>query len=103
MHGVSPIPAAAPRERTVTESVGSARVQELEFTVEPFVEGRPGPHVQAAVDAAVAAGADVDFGPFSSICRVEDERMPDVVAAVTRAAFAHGATHVALQVSAADA
>ena len=76
-------------------------MQELEFTVEPFVEGQPGPHVQAALDAATAAGADVDFGPFSSSCRVSDELMPDVVAAVTRAAFAHGATHVSLHVSAA--
>jgi hypothetical protein len=75
-------------------------VQELEFTVEPFVEGQPGPHVEAAVEAATAAGADVDFGPFSSRCRVADELMPDVVAAVTRAAFAHGATHVSLHVTA---
>jgi hypothetical protein len=74
-------------------------VLELEFTVEPFVEGRPGPHVQAAVDAATAAGAVVEFGPFSSTCRLDADRMPDVVAAVTRAAFAHGATHVSLLVS----
>ena len=74
---------------------------ELEFTVEPFVEGRPGPHVQAAVEAATAAGAVVEFGPFSSTCRMDADRMPGVVAAVTRAAFAHGATHVSLLVSAA--
>ena len=43
-------------------------MQELEFTVEPFVEGQPGPHVQAALDAATDAGADVEFGPFSSSC-----------------------------------
>jgi hypothetical protein len=57
--------------------------------------------VQAALDAATDAGADVDFGPFSSSCRVADELMPDIVAAVTRAAFAYGATRVSLQVSAA--
>jgi hypothetical protein len=77
-------------------------VQELEFTVEPFVEGRPGPHVQAAVDAARAAGAEVEFGPFGSTCRAPEDRMPDIVAAVTRAAFAHGATHVSLHVARAE-
>jgi uncharacterized protein YqgV (UPF0045/DUF77 family) len=74
-------------------------VQELEFTVEPFVEGHPGPHVTAAVDAATAAGAEVDFGPFGSTCQIDDERMPDVVAAITRAAFANGASHVSLHVA----
>jgi uncharacterized protein YqgV (UPF0045/DUF77 family) len=77
-------------------------VQELEFTVEPFVEGRPGPHVTAAIDAAINAGADVDVGPFGSSCRVGDDLMPDVVAAITRAAFDHGATHVSMHVSRVD-
>lgn len=78
-------------------------VQELEFTVEPFVEGRPGPHVQAAVDAATAAGGRVEFGPFGSTCRASADVMPDIVAAVTRAAFLHGATHVSLHVAESDA
>lgn len=74
-------------------------MQELEFTVEPFVEGRPGPHVTAAVDAARATGAQVEFGPFGSTCRADSAAMPDILAAVTRAAFANGATHVTLNVS----
>ena len=71
----------------------------VEFIVEPFVDGHPGPHVRAAVDAATAAGAEVEFGPFGSTGRVSGESMPDVVAAITRAAFANGATHVTLHVS----
>jgi uncharacterized protein YqgV (UPF0045/DUF77 family) len=71
----------------------------VEFTIEPFVDGRPGPHVQAAVEAAAAAGAVVEFGPFGSTGRASVESMPDVVAAITRAAFANGATHVTLSVS----
>jgi uncharacterized protein YqgV (UPF0045/DUF77 family) len=74
-------------------------VQELEFTVEPFVEGHPGAHVRAAIAAATDAGVAVDVGPFGSTCRVPDERMPEIVAAVTRAAFANGATHLALHVA----
>ena len=78
-------------------------VYELEFTVEPFVEGAPGPHVQAAVDAAGAAGADVEFGPFGSTCRASAADVPGIVAAVTGAALAHGATHVHLHVAAVEA
>lgn len=74
-------------------------MQELEFTVEPFVEGQPGPHVRAAVDAATALGGTVEFGPFGSTCRAPADLMPDIVAAVTRAAFAHGATHISLHVT----
>ena len=77
-------------------------MQELEFTVEPFVEGRPGVHVTAAIEAASDAGALVDVGPFGSSCRVDDERMPDIVAAITRAAFANGATHLSLHVARLD-
>lgn len=72
---------------------------ELEFTIEPFVEGQPGPHVQAAVAAAEAVGVAVEFGPFGSVCRGPAATMPDVVAAIVAAAFGNGATHVSLNVS----
>jgi hypothetical protein len=74
-------------------------VHHLEFTIEPFVEGRPGPHVVAAVEAARGFATDVDFGPFGSSCVVSTDVVADVVAAVTRAAIAHGATHVSLHIS----
>jgi uncharacterized protein YqgV (UPF0045/DUF77 family) len=76
-------------------------LHEVEFIVEPFVDGQPGPHVRAAVDAATEAGAEVDFGPFGSTGRAAAEAMPDVVAAITRAAFENGATHVTLHVASA--
>ena len=59
----------------------------------------PGPHVTAAVDAARAAGVEVEFGPFGSTCRADSATMPDILAAITRAAFANGATHVSLHVA----
>jgi uncharacterized protein YqgV (UPF0045/DUF77 family) len=74
----------------------------LEFTIEPFVEGQPGPHVTAAIDALEAAGATVDVGPFGSSCTATRDRMPALVAAVTAAALANGATHVSLAVSAVE-
>ncbi len=75
----------------------------LEFTVEPFVEGHPGPHVTAAVAAVEALGAKVEFGPFGSTCTVDADRCADIAAAVLRAAFANGATHVSLHAAHAGA
>jgi hypothetical protein len=77
-------------------------VKSLEFTVEPFVEGNPGPHVRAAVAAAESLGTTVEFGPFGSTCRAAADAMPAIVAAVVKEALAHGATHVSLHVSDAD-
>jgi hypothetical protein len=68
----------------------------LEFTIEPFVEGQPGPHVTSAIDAARALGHDVEFGPFGSSCTVPEAAAGEVVKAVLDAAFANGATHVNL-------
>lgn len=66
----------------------------LEFTIEPFVEGQPGPHVTMAIEAARAFGYEVDFGPFGSTCSVPVAEAGHVAKAVLDAAFAHGATHV---------
>jgi uncharacterized protein YqgV (UPF0045/DUF77 family) len=74
-------------------------VLHLEFTIEPFVEGRPGPHVTEAIAAAESLGVSVEVGPFGSSCDVSHDRLPDVLAAIGREAFAHGATHVSLHVS----
>ena len=72
----------------------------LEFTIEPFVEGHPGQHVIAAVAAAEALGVSVEFGPFGSSCSVDADVCADVAAAVLRAAFSNGATHVSLHAEA---
>ena len=76
---------------------------ELEFTIEPFVEGQPGPHVRAAVDAAEAAGVPVEFGPFGSTCRVATELLPGLVASIVSAAFGNGATHVSMHMGLGEA
>jgi len=74
-------------------------VAHVEFTIEPFVEGRPGPHVNAAIDAARAHDADVEIGPFGSSCTVGLDRVGGLVDAVTDAAFANGASHVTIHVA----
>jgi uncharacterized protein YqgV (UPF0045/DUF77 family) len=71
----------------------------VEFTVEPFVEGKPGPHVTQAVAAVEARGLTVDFGPFGSSFEVEVASMPEVVAELMRAAYENGATIVSVSVA----
>jgi uncharacterized protein YqgV (UPF0045/DUF77 family) len=70
---------------------------QVEFTVEPFVEGAPGPHVRAAVDAAEAAGLVVEFGPFGSAASGDDDAVLGAIDGIVRAALAAGATRVSLQ------
>jgi len=74
----------------------------VEFTVEPFVEGKPGPHVTTAVMAVEAHGIAVEFGPFGSVFHVSEATMPTVIADMMRAAYANGATFVSVSVSRQD-
>jgi uncharacterized protein YqgV (UPF0045/DUF77 family) len=71
----------------------------VEFTVEPFVAGQPGPHVRAAIDAARGSGLAVEVGPFGTSVSGDDARVLDAVDAVVRAAVAAGATRVSLQLA----
>ena len=70
----------------------------IEFTIEPFVEGQPGAHVLAAIDAAEQLGVAVEIGPFGSSCDVELPGVGELVGAVTGAALGLGATHVSIHV-----
>lgn len=67
--------------------------------MEPFVEGQPGPHVRAAVEAVESAGCTVDFGPFGSVFETPPQRVGPVVNALLDAAYAAGATRVHVQVA----
>ncbi len=71
----------------------------VEFTIEPFVEGRPGPHVIAAIAAAEATGFDVEIGPFGSSVAVDLADVGSVIGALTDAAMANGASHVSVHVA----
>ena len=71
----------------------------VEFTIEPFVEGRPGPHVIAAIAAAEARGLDVEVGPFGSSVVVDLAEVGSVIGAISDAAMANGATHVSVHVA----
>lgn len=70
-----------------------------EFLVEPFSEGQPGPHVQAAVSAVEDAGLVVDVGPFGNITQGPSETVLPAVSEALDAALAGGATRVSLSVA----
>jgi uncharacterized protein YqgV (UPF0045/DUF77 family) len=74
-------------------------VQRVEFTIEPFVEGHPGPHVTEAIAAVSSMGFQVELGPFGTGCTIDEQHAADVVAAVVKTAFANGATHVNIDVA----
>ena len=71
----------------------------LEFTVEPFHDGAPGPHVRAAIDAVAALGLVVDVGPFGSTAEAEEPLAVAAAGALLAAAFAAGASRVSLQMT----
>jgi uncharacterized protein YqgV (UPF0045/DUF77 family) len=73
---------------------------ELEFTVEPFEPGAPGPHVRAAEEAARTATGALSIGPFGTSVSGSDDAVLEAVAGVVRAAVEAGATRVTLQVRA---
>ena len=70
-----------------------------EFLVEPFSEGRPGPHVKAAVAAVEQAGLTVDVGPFGNTTAGDATTVLAAVAAAVAAALDHGATRVSLSIA----
>ena len=68
----------------------------VEFTIEPFVEGQPGPHVLAAVAAVESHGINVEFGPFATEFDADEQIAAKAVSDLVRDAYAYGATHVTL-------
>ncbi len=75
---------------------------QAEFTVEPFVDGNPGAHVRAAIDAVRRTGLEPEVGPFATTVTGEAALVTEAVAAMLAAASEAGASRVALQVDFVD-
>lgn len=71
----------------------------LEFTVEPFLEGSPGPHVRAAVDEARRLGLEPEMGPFGTTVDGEAAQLLPALGAIVGAALDAGGSRVALAMS----
>ena len=74
----------------------------LEFTIEPFVQGTPGPHVHAALEAAAGEGIEVEFGPFGTTVAGAGDPVLAAAGRIMRAAIDAGATRISLQVARSD-
>lgn len=65
-----------------------------EFTVEPFEEGNPGPHVEAAISALEPEESDI--GPFGTSIEGSLDQVLSAAARGIRAAMEAGATRVSV-------
>ena len=72
----------------------------IEFLVEPFQEGKPGPHVKAAVSAFTDQGLEVELGPFSSSAHGDIDAIADAVSDMIRSSMRTGATSIRIQLGA---
>lgn len=70
----------------------------VEFTIEPFIEGQPGPHVLGAIEAVEKLGMVIEFGPFATAFMGEADVVSDAVSALISRAYAAGATHVSIHI-----
>lgn len=71
----------------------------VEFLVEPFAEGAPGGHVQAAMAAFERRGLPTELGPFSSVASGDPDAIAEAVADMVRDAMAAGATSLRIHVA----
>ena len=69
----------------------------IEFFVEPFSEGSPGPHVEAAIAAFSDLGLETEVGPFATSASGDSERIAQATAVMVREALTAGATRIALR------
>jgi len=68
-----------------------------EFTIEPFVDGQPGPHVEAGLAAVRGMGLDAEIGPFSTTIEGPVPTVAGALHALLIDAVAAGATRVSIQ------
>ena len=79
-------------------AIGTAMgIVQIEFFVEPFSEGSPGPHVEAAVTAFEDRGIATEVGPFATTAAGDPEQLAEAVAVMIRDAMRAGATRIALR------
>jgi len=69
----------------------------VDFVIEPFVEGSPGPHVVAGIQAIEAKGLEVTMGPFGSTVTGSVETVSEAIRAMVDAAVKDGARRVLVE------
>jgi hypothetical protein len=71
-------------------------VIKVEYTIEPFVEGEIPARVTLAATALESLGISVDIGVFGSSFVVDSSQVGEAMSILTTTAYAHGATHVTI-------
>tara|TARA_X000001036_G_scaffold399369_1_gene402965 strand:+ start:23483 stop:23746 length:264 start_codon:yes stop_codon:yes gene_type:complete len=77
----------------------SSEKARAEFTIEPFTEGDPGPHVKETISVAKRSGLNVEIGPFGTTVTGEQEKIFELVSNLLKTAMENGASRVSLQVT----
>ncbi len=83
-------------------TIGSPLSEEtcrLEFLIEPFTEGSPGPHVLSSLDVLRRAGLEFVLGPFGNIVEGSPETLRSVLPKIMQSAFENGATRILLNLT----
>ena len=57
----------------------SSKKAKAEFTIEPFSDGDPGPHVKETISVAKKSGLNVEIGPFGTTVTGEQEKIFQLV------------------------
>lgn len=78
--------------------MGSEKAK-AEFTIEPFMEGDPGPHVKETIAVAKQSGLNVEIGPFGTTVIGEQETVFELVSELVKTAMDNGASRISLQVT----
>lgn len=68
----------------------------LEFLVEPFEEGNPGPHVLGTLEILQRHGLEMTMGPFGNTVDGDYETLASVLPTVLRSAFEKGASRISI-------
>jgi uncharacterized protein YqgV (UPF0045/DUF77 family) len=84
---------------TIGAGARGARMRaRAEFTVEPFVDGKPGAHVHAAIEAVRNTGLEPQIGPFATVVDGETSAVIFAMSMMLDAAQAAGSDRVSLQI-----
>ena len=71
----------------------------VEFVIEPFSDGDPGPHVRSGIDAIEDKGLAVTMGPFGSSVEGSIDEIAPAIDAMIRAAVTDGADRVLVEIT----
>lgn len=74
----------------------------LEFLIEPFAEGNPGPHVLRSLEVLRRAGLEVVLGPFGNTVDGSEETLTSVLPMIVESAFEKGASRILLNLTKGD-